>query len=73
MRSVNGLRSATVASGVDGPNVGAAQMPTATIIGRIASATNGCHDWVIPWPGTLVAIATGYNWGQEVHILHVNV
>ena len=40
MRSVNGLRSATVAAGADGPSSGTAQMPTATIVARTASATS---------------------------------
>ena len=40
MRSVKGLRSATVAPSADGLSVGAAQMPTTTITSRIASATS---------------------------------
>ena len=37
--SVNGSRPATGAADADGPRDGAAQTPTATIIGKIASTT----------------------------------
>ena len=46
----------TVAPGADGPSVAAAQMPTATIIGRTASDEPGRHDCA-SGPGIHVAVA----------------